>query len=82
MLKNIHLTEQEFLVEMSLWLFAAKKISFGMARKMASMDVFQFQDLLDERGITIHYDVDEYLTDLKNLQILKWHGRRQWYFPD
>ncbi len=56
---------------MSLWLFAAKKISFGMARKMASMDVFQFQDLLDERGITIHYDVDEYLTDLKNLQILK-----------
>ncbi len=71
LLKNIHLTEKEFMVEMSLWLFAAKKISFGMAKKLAGMDVFQFQDLLDERGIAIHYDVEEYVTDLKNLQILK-----------
>jgi len=71
LLKNIHLTEKEFMVEISLWLFSSKKISIGMARKLAGMDVFQFQDLLDERGIPIHYDVEEYLTDLKNLQILK-----------
>ncbi len=71
LLKNIHLTETEFMIEMSLWLFSARKISFGMAKKLAGMDVFQFQDLLDERGIPLHYDVEEYVNDLKNLQILK-----------
>ena len=72
MLAQLHLTEVEFRLEMALWLFANRKISFGAARKMAGgMDAWQFQELLDERGIPLHYDVDEYLTDLKNLNILQ-----------
>ncbi len=70
LLKQIDLTENEFMVEMALWLFSSKKISFGVARKLAGMDIWQFQELLDARNIPIHYDVEEYLTDLKNLQIL------------
>ena len=54
---------------MALWLYSGRKISFGAARKLAGMDVWQFQELLDERGITAHYDVEEYLADLKTLQI-------------
>ncbi|MEK7256195.1 MAG: UPF0175 family protein [Bacteroidota bacterium] len=70
-LQQIHLTEAEFMQEMALWLFSNKKISFGAARKLAGMDVWQFQELLDERGISIHYDVEDYLADLRTLQILQ-----------
>lgn len=70
MLAGLQLSESDFRQEMALWLFSSRKISFGAARKLARMDVWQFQELLDERGIPIHYDVDEYLADLKTLQIL------------
>ena len=55
---------------MALWLFSTRKISFGAARRLAELDIWQFQELLDERGIPLHYDVDEYLTALKNLHIM------------
>lgn len=70
MLAQMQISEDEFRAEIALWLFANRKASFGFARKLAGLDVWQFQELLDERGIAVHYDVDEYLTDLKNLQIL------------
>lgn len=70
MLAQLQLSETEFQKEMALWLFSTRKISFGAARRLAKLDVWQFQELLDERGIAVHYDVDEYLTDLRNLQIL------------
>lgn len=66
-LKKIQLTEQEFKTEMALWLFSNQKISFGVARKMAGMDIWKFQELLDERKIPLHYDEDDYRTDLKNI---------------
>ena len=69
-LAGLQLTEAEFRLEMALWLYSGRKISFGAARKLASMDVWQFQELLDDRGIASHYDVEEYLADLKTLQIL------------
>lgn len=56
---------------MSLWLFSNMKISFGVARKLAGMDVWQFQELLDERRIPVHYDEDDYQSDLKNLRAFK-----------
>ncbi len=69
-LAGLQISEAEFRLEMALWLFSARKISFGAARKWAGMDVWQFQELLDDRGIAAHYDVEEYLADLKTLQIL------------
>ncbi len=70
MLTQFQLSETEFRREMALWLFANRKISFGAARRLAELDTWQFQELLDDRNIPLHYDVDEYLTDLKNLHIL------------
>ena len=70
MLSQFQLSETEFRQEMALWLFSNRKVSFGAARRLAELDVWQFQELLDERGVPLHYDVDEYLTDLKNLHIL------------
>ncbi len=70
MIAQMQLTESEFRTELALWLFSSRKISIGFARKLAGLDVWAFQQLLDERGIHVHYDVEEYLGDLRHLQIL------------
>jgi predicted HTH domain antitoxin len=44
------------------------KLSFGKARELAEMTVWEFQQLLGSRGISIHYDVEDYEQDLATLQ--------------
>jgi len=48
------------------------RLSFGKAREMAGMTVWTFQQLLGSRGISTHYDIEDYEEDLA---ILKELGR-------
>ncbi|WP_262510490.1 UPF0175 family protein [Salinibacter ruber] len=38
-------------------------MSFGKARELAGMSVWDFQQLLGHRGIAVHYDVEAYEQD-------------------
>jgi predicted HTH domain antitoxin len=40
----------------------------GLKRELAEMTVWEFQQLLGSRGISIHYDVEDYEQDLATLQ--------------
>jgi predicted HTH domain antitoxin len=60
------LTERELLLEIVLMLFRRDKISLGKASELMGMHRMQFQKLLDDRGICVHYDVAEFQEDLKN----------------
>lgn len=64
------MTPDELRRELALYLFQQGKLSFGKAREMAGMTVWQFQQLLGARGIPVHYDVEEYQEDLGALQEL------------
>jgi predicted HTH domain antitoxin len=66
------LTERELLWEIVLMLFRRDKISLGKASELMGMHRMQFQKLLDDRGICVHYDVAEFQEDLKTLQDSDW----------
>ncbi len=63
-------TKSELKVELAIHLFDQGKLSLGKARELADMDIWQFMQLLGGRGITAHYDVEEYEDDLETLKRL------------
>lgn len=66
------LSEPELLLEIVLMLFRQDKISLGKASELMGMHRMQFQQLLADRGICVHYDVAEFQEDLRTLQETGW----------
>jgi predicted HTH domain antitoxin len=64
------LTAEELRRELALHLFEQDKLSFGKARELAEMSVWDFQQLLGSRGISVHYDVESYENDRETLSEL------------
>ncbi len=67
----IHATRMkplELKQELAIHLFQQGKLSFGLAREMAGLSVWTFQQLLGSRGIPVHYDLEDYEEDLKTLK--------------
>jgi predicted HTH domain antitoxin len=62
------MTPEELRRELAIYLFQQGKLSFGKAREMAGMTVWTFQQLLGSRGISIHYDLEDYETDRSALK--------------
>jgi predicted HTH domain antitoxin len=62
------LSEHELFMEIVLMLFRQDKISLGKASELMGMHRMQFQKLLADRGICVHYDVTEFQEDIKTLQ--------------
>ena len=62
------LSEHDFFLEIVLMLFRQDKISLGKASELMGMHRMQFQKLLADRDICVHYDVAEFQEDLKILQ--------------
>jgi predicted HTH domain antitoxin len=56
--------------ELALQLYRENLLSLGNARRLAGMTKLEFHDLLGERHIPRHYDIEDYETDLENLE--KW----------
>jgi len=65
-------SESELLLEIEIMLFQQDKISLGKASELLGMHRMQFQKLMADRGICVHYDVAEFQEDLKTLQETSW----------
>ena len=65
-------SEGELLLEIVIMLFQQDKISLGKASELLGMHRTQFQKLLSERNICVHYDVADFQEDLKTLQEVGW----------
>ncbi|MEO7300253.1 MAG: UPF0175 family protein [Verrucomicrobiota bacterium] len=57
-------TEQRLKLELAVALYAQKKLSQGKAAELAGMDWFDFNDVLAERDIPMHYGQKELEEDL------------------
>ena len=57
--------EAELLKELALALYAQELLSFGKARELASLDHWQFSQLLGERQIPRHYSEAELAEDME-----------------
>jgi len=58
------MTPEELKRELATHLFRLGRLSFGKARELAGMTVWDFQHWLGTQGIPAHYDVQEYEEDL------------------
>jgi predicted HTH domain antitoxin len=69
-LESAHVSEAEVRSEIALALFARDRLTLAQAARLANLPQLDFQALLAERRIPIHYDVAELEEDLRTLQRL------------
>ncbi|MEH1787143.1 UPF0175 family protein [Nostoc sp.] len=63
-----HMTESELKQEIAVMLFQKEKLTLAQASRLAEMNRIAFQHLLASRQIPVHYGVDDFEQDIKNLQ--------------
>ncbi len=69
-LDSARLTIPELKVELAVHLYAQGRLSFGKARELAEMSVWEFRQTLGSRRIAPHYDegdLDDDLTTFRHL---------------
>ncbi len=70
--QSADLTEAELLREIAIVLFQQERITLGRASLLSRIDQIEFQKLLASRGISIHYDIEDYEADLKSIREEGW----------
>ena len=65
------LSPAEIRRELAATLFEREKLTLAQASRLAEMDILEFQQLLANREIPIHYDIAEFEEDLATLHETK-----------
>ncbi len=76
LVKASGLLKNELLLEIVLMFFQQDKISLGKASELLGLHRMQFQKLISERSICVHYDIEEFQEDLKTLREKRLAGNR------
>lgn len=64
--------QSDWLREIAISLFQQERISLSRASKIAGIEVMDFQKLLADRGICVHYDVEDLEQDVQHLSDRGW----------
>lgn len=64
------LSEQEFILEIAVYLYDRKILSLGKAAAFAKLHRIAFQKELAKRKVPIHFTIEEIEKDLKTLEAL------------
>jgi predicted HTH domain antitoxin len=67
-LSATRMTEAEMIQEIAVMLFQQEKLTPAQASRFAGVNRTAFQHLLSSRQIPVHYDVEDFEQDLKNLR--------------
>lgn len=67
-LQAARMSESELRSEIAVFLFEKDKLTLAQASRLAAMDRLDFQHLLSSRGITMHYDLEDFEQDLETLR--------------
>lgn len=70
--QNKALSQADWLREVAIALFQQELITLGTASHIAGMQQLEFQGLLCDRGISPHYDMDDYQADIESLRSNHW----------
>ena len=68
LLQTAGMMEEELKRELAVLLFQKKKLTVGQASHLAGMNQLEFQLLLAERQIPVHYGVPELEEDIERLR--------------
>lgn len=69
-LHDARMSESELREEIAIILFARERLTLGQAARLSGLELSRFQCLLADRGIALHYDVEEFEADLETLREL------------
>lgn len=61
--------EQAIVKEIALKLYARNIFTFGQARRLANLSVWEFQQLLGEHNIQRHYSETELAEDIETIKV-------------
>lgn len=64
----VRMTPRELKTELAIHLYSQGKLSFGKAREMSGMTVWDFQQLLGIKQIPVQYCIEDYEEDLSTLK--------------
>ncbi|WP_442937868.1 UPF0175 family protein [Nostoc sp.] len=64
------MTEGEMKQEIAVMLFQKEKLTLAQASRFAGMNRIAFQHLLASRQISVHYGVEDFEEDIKNLRAM------------
>jgi predicted HTH domain antitoxin len=64
--------QTDWMREIAIALFQQERISLSRASKIAGIDLIEFQKLISDRGICVHYDVEEFEQDVQHLRDRGW----------
>jgi predicted HTH domain antitoxin len=62
------MTEAEMRQEIAVMLFQKEKLTLAQASRFAGINRIAFQHLLASRQIPVHYDIEDFDNDIKNLR--------------
>ena len=62
------MSEAEMLQEIAIMLFQKEKLTLAQASRFAGINRIAFQHLLASRQISVHYNVEDFEQDIKNLR--------------
>ena len=68
MLATTRMSEAEMKQEIAVMLFQKEILTLAQASRFAGMNRIAFQHLLASRQIPVHYDVEDFKQDIKNLR--------------
>ena len=70
--KTENFNQSEWLQEIAIALFQQQRISLSRASKIAGIEIMNFQKLLADRNICVHYDVEDFEQDVQHLRSRGW----------
>ena len=68
LLRQVGLTPEELRLELAIHLFREDRMTLGQAGTLAGLPQLTFQRELAKRSIPVHYDVEEFESDLDTLR--------------
>ncbi|MCS6918541.1 MAG: UPF0175 family protein [Fimbriimonadales bacterium] len=71
MLRAAKMTAEEFRLESAIWLYQQGRLTLAQAARWAGRTRVQFQRILAERGIPLHYDLQELQRDVETVRKLR-----------
>jgi predicted HTH domain antitoxin len=69
-LQSAHLSADELKREVAILLFQQERLTLAQASSLIGVSRLQFQQLLAQRNITIHYDDDDFAQDIQTMHQL------------
>jgi len=68
-LAQANIKPDELLIELAVYLYDKKALSWGKARKLSGLDEMSFRRELSKRDVYMHFSMEDLEKDLKNLGI-------------